>query len=110
MAASKTLAGELLTPWKAEVASCVETTVEEDTQFENARWLLLGEASECSPSNMADGAHPQKLLTLHIANTEHLTGAGMEREDLGPTMSMFSEVCECFKTIDMNILLTESIN
>ena len=48
--------------------------------------------TECLLYNMEDGVRQRGELILLTANTGELTAVGMEREDLGPMMSMYSEV------------------
>ena len=48
--------------------------------------------TEYSLCNMEDGVRQEGELISPMGNTEDLTDVGMEREDLGPMMSMYSEV------------------
>ena len=51
-----------------------------------------GEATECLPSNMADGVRQQSTPIERMEDTEEVKDVGMEREDLGQMTSTFCEV------------------
>ena len=56
--------------------------------FENALWLLLGEVTKCSVSNMAVGVHQDHRLKKLMQSTDDRTDAGMAKGGRGPMTSM----------------------
>jgi len=89
LVASETLPDELSQLWKAEVFSLLEVTAADHTPFRNVHWLHTNEAIECSQCSMGDGVQRHEMDIEHMLDTEDITGVGMEKEDLGPTMFMF---------------------
>ena len=56
--------------------------------LENALWLLLGEVTKCSVSNMAVGVHRDHGLKKLTQSTDDRTDVGMAKGGRGPMMSM----------------------
>ena len=91
-AVTETLADGPYQPWSAEVAFLEEITAEDDTLSRNVLSRLMQRDTEYSLCNMEDGVRQEGELISPMGNTEDLTDVGMEREDLGLMMSMYSEV------------------
>ena len=91
-AVTETLADVPYQPWSAEVAFLEEITAEDDTLSRNVLSRLMQRDTEYSLCNMEDGVRLEGELISPMGNTEDLTDVGMEREDLGLMMSMYSEV------------------
>ena len=91
-AVTETLADGPYQPWSAEVAFLKEITAEDDTLSRNVLSRLMQRDTEYSLCNMEDGVRLEGELISPMGDTEDLTDVGMEREDLGLMMSMYSEV------------------
>ena len=91
-AVTETLADGPYQPWSAEVAFLEEITAEDDTLSRNVLSRLMQRDTEYSLCNMEDGVRLEGELISPMGDTEDLTDVGMEREGLGPMMSMYSEV------------------